>query len=81
MKQDPVKVENYLQQLRQFGDYRTVYVDETSCSTYLYREYGRAKKGEVVKGCIKGKKYQRTSLVAAFVHDKKTKPAEKHSKV
>ena len=44
MEQEPVKVENHLQQLRRLGDYQTVYVDETSCSAYLYREYGRAKK-------------------------------------
>ena len=74
MEQDPAKVENYLQQLRHFGDYRTVYVDETSSSTYLYREYGRAKKGEIVKGCIKGKKYQRTSLVAAKIGQKLIAP-------
>ena len=44
MEQEPVKVGNYLQQLRHLGDYQAVYVDETSCSAYLYREYGRAKK-------------------------------------
>jgi len=44
MEQEPVKVENHLQQLRRLGDYQTVYVDETSCSAYLYREYGRAKR-------------------------------------
>ena len=74
MEQDPAKVENYLQQLRNLGDYRTVYVDETSSSTYLYREYGRAKKGEIVKGCIKGKKYQRTSLIAAKIGQKLIAP-------
>ena len=74
MEQDPVKVENYLQQLRNLGDYRTVYVDETSSSTYLYREYGGTKKGEIVKGCIKGKKYQRTSLVAAKIGQKLIAP-------
>ena len=70
MEQDPVKVENYLQQLRRLGDYQAVYVDETSCSAYLYREYGRAKKGENVKGCIKGKKYQRSSLIATKIRQK-----------
>ena len=74
MEQDPVKVENYLQQLRHLGDYQAVYVDETSCSAYLYREYGRAKKGEDVKGCIKGKKYQRSSLIAAKIGQKLIAP-------
>ena len=63
-------MENHLQRLRRLGNYQTVYVDETSCSAYLYREYGRAKKREVVKGCIKGKKYQRSSLIAAKIRQK-----------
>ena len=55
MEQEPVKVENYLQQLRHLGDYQAVYVDETSCSAYLYREYGRAKKRRRRKGLYKRK--------------------------
>ena len=30
----------------------------------------QGKKGEVVKGCIKGKKYQRSSLIAAKIRQK-----------
>jgi transposase len=44
---------------------RIVYIDETGNDTYLYREYGRSKRGEKVLGIISGRKYKRTGIVAA----------------
>jgi transposase len=41
------------------------YVDETGIDQYLYREYGRAKRGIQVPGAISGRKYQRVGIVAA----------------
>ena len=63
-------MENHLQQLRRLGNYQTVYVDETSCSAISVQGIWRGKKREVVKGCIKGKKYQRSSLIAAKIRQK-----------
>ncbi len=40
-------------------------MDETGIDRYLYREYGYAPGGQLVYGRIKGRKYARTSLVAA----------------
>jgi len=33
--------------------------------TFIYREYAYSKRGNKVIGCISGKKYKRTSIVAA----------------
>ena len=43
------------------------YVDETGIDRYLYREYGRAKRGEPVQGLVSGHRYKRVGLVAACV--------------
>ena len=42
-----------------------VYVDECGMDQFLYREHARAPRGEKVYGIISGKKYKRTSVVAA----------------
>ena len=41
------------------------YVDETGIDCYLYREYGYGPRGQLVRDRIKGRKYKRTSIVAA----------------
>lgn len=41
------------------------YVDETGIDCYLYREYGYGPRGQLVHDRIKGRKYMRTSIVAA----------------
>jgi transposase len=43
-----------------------VYVDETGIDQYLYREYGRSKRGEKILGEISGRKYKRLGIVAAL---------------
>jgi len=45
-------------------------IDETGTDKYLYREYGYAPKGEKVTGKIKGKKYERLSMVAGKIGEK-----------
>lgn len=45
-------------------------VDETGTDKYLYREYGYAPRGQKVTGKIKGKKYERLSMVAGKIGDK-----------
>lgn len=44
---------------------KIAYVDETGINSYLYREYGQALHGQKAYDKIAGKKFQRTSIVAA----------------
>ena len=44
---------------------RRYYVDETGINKYLYREYGYALRGVPVYGKVRGKKFERMSIVAA----------------
>lgn len=41
-----------------------MYVDEAGFDSYLYRPYARAPRGEKIHEKVKGRKYQRTSIVA-----------------
>jgi transposase len=43
---------------------------------YIYREYGRAPRGEFVMGKISGKKYARTNILAGKCGDKIIAPIE-----
>ena len=43
-----------------------MYVDETGIDQCLYREYGRALRGQKVKGVVSGKKFKRTNIVAGI---------------
>ena len=43
-----------------------VYLDESGIDTFLYREYGRAKKGEKIMAEVSGKKFERQSIVAGL---------------
>jgi transposase len=45
-------------------------IDETGTNQYLYREYAYAPRGEKVTGKVKGKKYERLSMVAGKIGDK-----------
>ncbi|SNV34331.1 IS630-Spn1, transposase Orf2 [Streptococcus acidominimus] len=45
-----------------------VYIDETGFETYFYREYGRSLKGQLIKGKVSGRRYQRISLVAGLIN-------------
>lgn len=42
-----------------------VFLDESGIDTFLYREYGRAKRGEKIMAEVAGKKFERQSIVAA----------------
>ena len=47
-----------------------MYVDEAGFDSYLYRPYARAPRGEKIHEKVKGRKYQRTSIVAGKIeHD------------
>ena len=45
-----------------------VYIDETGFDTYFYREYGRSLKGQIIRGKVSGRRYQRISLVAGLTN-------------
>ena len=45
-----------------------VYIDETGFDTYFYREYGCSLKGQLIKGKVSGRRYQRISLVAGLTN-------------
>jgi transposase len=57
-----------------------VYVDETGLDEYIYREYARAPRGEVVTGKISGKKYERTNILAGKCGDTILAPIEYNGK-
>jgi len=52
----------------------TYYIDETGIDKYLYRENVRAKRGVKVYSKVRGKKYQRMSIVAGKCGDKIAAP-------
>ena len=41
-----------------------MYVDEAGFDSYLYRRHARAPRGEKIQEKVKGRKYQRASIVA-----------------
>ena len=45
-----------------------VHIDETGFDTYFYREYGRSLKGQIIRGKVSGRIYQRISLVAGLTN-------------
>lgn len=52
------------------------YVDETGIDRYLYREYGYAPRGQLVHARVKGRKYERTGVVAAKMGDELIAPSQ-----
>jgi transposase len=56
-------------------DGRTVfYLDECGVDHRLYREYGRALRGERIYQAVAGKRRERTSVIAASQHNKLVAP-------
>jgi transposase len=55
-----------------------VFLDETGIDRFLYREYGRAKKGEKIMAEVSGKKFERQSIVAAQCGEKVLAPFGYH---
>lgn len=53
-----------------------VYIDEAGFNSYYYRPYARALRGQKVLGKINGRKFARTSLVAAQLNSKIIAPLE-----
>ena len=64
-EQDPKKVKEYLEKIRNIPQDKIVYIDETGIEKCLSRKYGRSQKGTRVYGKVYGHKFERTNIVAA----------------
>lgn len=53
-----------------------VYVDESGIDQYLYREYGRAPRGERICAKISGRRFSRVNIVAGICQGKWVAPLE-----
>ena len=65
---EPEKVALFLKKFNSLKHLAPVYIDETGFDTYFYREYGRSLKGQLIRGKISGRRYQRISLVAGLTN-------------
>ena len=64
-EQEPQKVKEYLEKIKDIPKEKIIYVDETGIDRFFYRKYARALRGEKIFGQVKGNKFQRTNIVAA----------------
>ena len=64
-EQDHDKVAEYKYEIADIPPENIAYVDETGIDSYFYREYGYSPRGQLIRGRIKGRKYMRSSIVAA----------------
>ena len=67
-EQDPEKVALFLKNFNSLKNLAPVYIDETGFDTYFYREYGRSLKGQIIRGKVSERRYQRISLVAGLTN-------------
>ncbi|MCI7678494.1 MAG: IS630 family transposase [Streptococcus orisratti] len=67
-EQAPEKVALFLKHFNRLKHLTPVYIDETGFDTYFYREYGRSLRGQLIKGKVFGRRYQRISLVAGLIN-------------
>ena len=69
-EQSAEKVAEYEEKIRQLPKDKRVYIDEAGFDNYLYRQHARAPRGQKIHEKVKGRKYQRTSIVAGQMgHD------------
>lgn len=65
-ERDESQREIFANEIKDIPKNQLVFLDESGIDTYLYREYGRAKRGEKIIAEVPGKKYARQSVVAAL---------------
>lgn len=70
------KVAEYKYEIADIPPENIAYVDETGIDCYLYREYGYGPRGQLVHDRIKGRKYMRTSIVAALMGNEIIAPCQ-----
>ena len=57
-------MQEYLAKITNISGSKIVYVDETGLDKYFIRPYGRALRSEKVYGEVRGRKFERVSIVA-----------------
>ncbi len=73
-EQDPKKVNLFLKEFNNLSHLTPVYIDDTGFETCFHREYARSLKGQLIKGKVTGRRYQRLSLVAGLVNGELSDP-------
>ena len=66
----------FQRRIKRISAKKLIYVDECGIDKYLYREYGRALRGQPVMGKISGKKFNRTNIVAGICQGKWVAPRQ-----
>lgn len=75
-EQCPEKVLEYQKAIADIPKESIVYVDEMGIFQYIYRQYCRAVRGKKVVEKVSGKRYKRTSIVAAQICKKIIAPLQ-----
>jgi len=75
-EQDPIKVADFLAEVKTVDPDTIIYIDEMGIDTFIYREYAYSKRGEKVIGLVSGKKYERCRLVAGKLGKKIVAPLQ-----
>ena len=73
-EQDPKKVAEYEEKVKDIPKDKRVYVDESGFDRHYCREYARAPRGEKVHEVVPGRGFKRTSIVAGKMGDKIVAP-------
>ena len=73
-EQDPEKVALFLKNFNSLNHLVPVYIDETGFDTYFYREYSHSLKGQIIRGKVSGRRYQRISLVSGLTNSELIAP-------
>ena len=56
----------FINKIKELPEDQLVFLDESGIDTFLYKEYGRTKKGEKIMAKVSGKKFERQSIVAGL---------------
>jgi len=66
----------FLQEIAEIPEDSLIYVDESGIDKEMNREYGRAPRGEPVYGEVRGRKFDRTNIIAGKCGGKVIAPGE-----
>jgi transposase len=66
----------YLREIAEIPKDSLIYIDESGIDKEMNREYGRAPRGERVYGEVRGRKFDRTNVIAGKCGDKVIAPGE-----
>ena len=68
------KREEYLENIKDIGKEKLVYIDESGIDMNICKDRGWGKKGEILLGKKSGKHYERTNIIAAYAKRKPIAP-------